>query len=625
MSIGMSAKGHTHIIMVLNMRRFVRPEDQERFETLRGAPEFVEILRSNCSQWTNQDKFLPLLQYQEQHWDGTVPPEEHMSDEEVGFATGVFRTLMLERFNSPTYVLDKNKVIFDDALRSNFQFKTLFLRAWERWEIYLRPTFSGFFVIRLTQSYQTRSRSFMLLAKDVMRLQEALDIRSAQSWLARNRQRYQEHPDTLAEKERSVKRLLDWMGADEEQCNQLLYYPVQWKLAMEVASRFVEAIGGKIDVPGKQPINLYIPEPSLSIPLHDSYIVHHFDEILADPEDVRRVKKTSTNSNARIKVSVHDIRQSPRLKRNLMNLIEGSILRDRDVEGGSEADEGFHFPEPRWSISDALDTLNQASWNDELCLLAGRTAIISPAPRWRNHEIAVSTVPSATLQARYTRYWDAIERMVEFVLEVRVLAQLVESLSYDLLGKIITPVHATRNKLFGGDIQMDQSLPGLIERAAHLRRLTALVQSLSHPMLWSRAEYAIQKADYLLDQLGVNQTIEHIQRNIEGINSVVDHVDELYLADLAEKNNEKATILSVSLAAASLTLTLLMLPSFWTEVGFNGPPGSTPSLIQTIIGCFGTLIAGILVVCAIGLLWITIFKRHKEMGSFFRRFINGKN
>ncbi len=622
MSLGMSAKGYTHVIMALNMRRFVQPADQDRFESLRGSLELTEILRSNAARWQDLQKFQLLRQYMEHPQEPGQPGEEPMSAEEVGFATGVFRPLMLERFSTPTYQLDKSQVKFDEALASNFQFKTLFLRVWNRWNIYIRPTFSGFFVIRLTLPYRSQARSFMQLAKDVMRLQESLDVPSAQRRLVSNQEIYKEDPAMLDEKTRSVQRFLQWMGAEQEPPAHLLYYPLQWKLAMEVAGLFVEAVGDQIEVPNQEPIRLQRPKASLSIPLHDSYIIHHFDEMLADPADVKRVKLRAPGK-ARVKVDVNDIRKSHHLKRSLMSLIEGSILRDPRAARDSEGEEGFYFPEPRWSITDSLDANNQASWNDELCLLAGRTAIISPSPDWRNHEIAVSTVPSATLRAHYVTYWDAVERMIEFVTEIRILAQLVEGLTYDLLGEIIPPVHATRSKLFLGDIQMDKNLPDLITRAARLRRLTALVQSLSHPMLWSRAEYAVQKAEYLMDQLGLNKIIEHIQRTIEGITSVADPVDELYLADLGEKNNEKGTIVSVSLAAASLTLTFLTLPSFWQDVGWF-VNGAQPTPIQMVIGIIGTVIAAILVVFAVGILWATVYKRRLEMRLLFHRLINGK-
>jgi len=59
--------------------------------------------------------------------------------------------------------------------------------------------------------------------------------------------------------------------------------------------------------------------------------------------------------------------------------------------------------------------------------------------------------------------------------------------------------------------------------------------------------------------------VQHIERNIDSINGVADHVDELYLADLSEKSNEKTASLSNRLAAVSLILALLALPSFWAD------------------------------------------------------------
>jgi hypothetical protein len=81
-----------------------------------------------------------------------------------------------------------------------------------------------------------------------------------------------------------------------------------------------------------------------------------------------------------------------------------------------------------------------------------------------------------------------------------------------------------------------------------------------------RAEYAVVKAERLFELLDVPRIINHIERNIESINSVADHVDELYIADLSEKSNDKATILSLGLTAVSFILVLLVLPSFWADL-----------------------------------------------------------
>lgn len=209
---------------------------------------------------------------------------------------------------------------------------------------------------------------------------------------------------------------------------------------------------------------------------------------------------------------------------------------------------------------------------------------------------------------------------MEFVIEIRVLSQLIESESYDLLREIAQTVHETRSKLFTGDIKLDQRLPDLVTRAAYLRHLAALSQSLSHPQLWSRAEYAIQKATYLLEQLGVPTILEHIERNITSISSVVDHVDELYLADLSEKENDNSTILSLGLAAASLTLTLLMLPSFWADIKSSW--GDPFTVWQWMLAAFGIVLSICLIAGALYMLRIAFIQR-KKVKKMFDKFLEG--
>lgn len=608
MDTTISAKGYTNIILVLNMKRFIHPDSQEQFETIRGTKEFASVLKNSWPvKESCQDVFTSMEDYLLRQAGDTMQPDDMMLTEQVGYATGVFRSLAMEEYNFPTYYLDKDKVIFPDDLLSNFQFKTLFLRAWERWEIFIRPTNTGFFVIRLTQTYQDRPRSLLMLAQDVLHLQESLDIRSAQNWLKHNRERYVNQPETLAVKERSVLALLNWLGTDEHASGHILYYPVQWKLAMVIAGLFVEHICQEIAIPEQPLIRLANPAPRLSVPLHDSYVIHHIDDLLADPAIIKRAK-SSQKGNVQILVNLNDIRNSTHLRKALVNLAEGSVLtRNCDEE---PAEECGHFPTPRWSITDSILTeSNHASWNDEFCLLSSRTAIIIPSRRWRDHELAVSTVPSATLRVQYARYWGAIERMIEFVMEIRVLVQLIESVSYDLLGEIVGTVQVTRTQIFEGDIIMDGNLPVLVTQAAHLRRLAALAQGLSRPQLWSRAEYAIQKAGYLMDQLQVPKTLEYIEHNISSINSVVDHIDEWYLADLSEKSNDRTTFLSIGLAAASLTLTLLVLPSFWADISPMSKNFQSLPWIWKAAGFVGTGLAIVLMALAAYFLSIAVRQR----------------
>jgi hypothetical protein len=633
MKANVSARGYTSVILIMNMKRFISPDQDERsrFETLRGKREFANVLRSTWPDAIHkQGVFMTMEEYKRRRveTEGKQPkPGDTMPTDQIGFATGIFRSHMLEEYSFPAYAVDKSCIEFSPDLESNFQFKTLFKKVWDRWDIYIRPTFSGFFVIRLTNRYKEKARTFLAIAQDVLRLQESIDVPSAQKWLEHSRDRYFNDPDTLSVKERSVKALLDWVGSGENAAGGILYYPIQWKIAMEVASRFVQLIGSEISIQGAKPINLITPDPSLSIPLHDSYVIHHFDSLLAETSLLKAQNGKAKNKN-QIAVTLNDIRDSHILKRSLVNLMEGSLLRNQsaaaekatDILNTQNIEATSYFPNPKWSLVDGLFEQNQASWNDEFCLLGPRTALIIPSQEWKNSEITVSTVPSSTLHVKYARYWAAIERMIEFLVEIRVLSQLIESESYDLLGEIAQTVHETRSMLFTGDIKMDQRLPDQVTQAAHLRHLAALSQSLSHPQLWSRAEYSIKKATYLLEQLGVPTIQEHIQRNINSISSVVDHVDELYLADLSEKENDNSTILSLGLAAASLTLTLLMLPSFWADIWASF--GTKTTIWHWILVSIGTGLSVLLIGGALYLIRIAIIQR-KKVKKLFDKFLNG--
>ncbi len=608
MSDRIAAKGYTRAVLILNMKRFVQGDDaRKHFEMLRGTDAFADAIRNVWPEkLQSQSRFKPLR-------------EGEMSVEDVGFATGVFRSLMLDQLTSTTYWLDKDQVQFSSGLESNFQFKTLFKRVWDRWEISIRPTMTGFFVIQLVYRYQQSPRTMINLAKDTIKLQEPLDVPSAANWLKYNRERYENQPEKLAEKEHSVKELLTWLGAEveEPQTSETLYYPVQWKLAVEVINLFLE--NGRLSLQYKDnEVQLQPSPPSQSLPLHDSFIIYHFDELLAEPGVIDRKRSGEGIAGVKVPVTVNDIRKSKQLRNALVNLMEGTVLREPD-KPDDELNANGYFPSPRWSRADALfddPEVNLASWNDELCLFNHRSALILPSKKWWDYELAISTVPSATLNVSYARYWEAIIRMIEFVLEVRVLSQLIESDSYRLLTRIADTIEGIRADMFKGDIVIEGELKEQMTRAAHLRRVAGLAQSISHPPYWGRAEFAIQKAETLLDLLDVPRILAHVERNIESINSVADHVDELYIADLSEKSNDKATMLSIGIAALSFIVTLLALPSFWYDLDGLQEEWLHSEALYWAIFYTGTILGFVIIALAPVLLLVSM--RRQGVGRMLR-------
>lgn len=576
MKAKISARGYTNVILVLNMKRFIAAKDQKRFESIRGTPQFAEVLRNGW--WNAKSKKTPFTR--NIHEIKRDYATDNMSTEEVGFATGVFRTLFLEEHVVPTYLLRKEKINFPKDLMDNFQFRNLFLHTWKNWNIYIRPTVTGMFVIRLTREYDS-PREVIKIAEDALKLNESLDVQSARAWLAKKKQEFKDQPDDLKKVQRSVKAFLKWLGSKPSDRSELLYNPVQWKIAMEVASLFVKATGA-IPIPDSEPLHLSKPEPRLSIPLHDSYVIYHIDEIYADESIVNKGEKLNetdlqednskskrNNYSRQIPVTPEALNRSPLIKRALTNLLEGAILEHRIGTGNSGADRkniSLNFPAQRWQVIDRIMERNLASWMGEICLLTSRTALVIPSRKYKKDNLLVSTTPGATLKVKYARYWGAVERMIEFGIEIRTLAQLVERASYESLEETAQTVDTARKTLQAGDIELDSHLPQHVISAGNLRRLAALSQGMSDPLVWSRSEYAIEKAQYLLDQLGVPTLLTHIDRNMTSLNSLVDHIDELYALDLAEKNNDLSAVMTLGLTAVSFILTLIMLPSFWTDL-----------------------------------------------------------
>src|SRR5688500_20092633 len=115
---------------------------------------------------------------------------------------------------------------------------------------------------------------------------------------------------------------------------------------MEVCRWFVEDISSEIPVAGEaRPIKLDVPPPSLSIPLHESYVAHHFTELLADNSIVPRSKAGNEKANSQISITVNDIRESPQIRQALVSLMEGFILKPYQEENQYDTSRSDHsFP-----------------------------------------------------------------------------------------------------------------------------------------------------------------------------------------------------------------------------------------------------------------------------------------
>lgn len=635
------AIGHTSVILVVNMNQFIVDDNgrsnHRQFERLRGTKRFADILQDQWSQQfptvdkvnqiNKRDREDMLFMLTDPDWQPGGEPQ--MSIDEIGFVTGIFRQNMLSDYSAPEYQLNKDAMHFDPLLASNYQFRRLLSqRVWKQWDIFLRPTVTGLFVIRLTRKY-TRMQAIDRMARDVLDLQQSFDLSGAIQQYAKLNDDPIYADLSQAEREQnreSVNALLKWLRVDKDNLPSPGYIPVQWQLALEVCHRFLKAVGYKIKPDHKKSngvIHMQESPYSVSAQLHDSYVIYHLDEITTlysrkNPHEVNEqgpwhvfpkdLKYLSENAGYGKKVAISKVKES------LLNMLEGAMLSRREDSG----DATRYFPTHSREAVDAVFEQDTATWADEICLLTSRTALLMPSHASRESELYISTLPATdTTSVMYRSYWLAFERMIEFVAEVRVLAQLLERDSLMISQEFVDRLRDIRYGLLHDTLDVKPSeLSEQVEEAANLVRLVAICQSLSTPHVWSRAEYAVDKAERLIQEMQITRFLDHAERNVTSLTRFVDHIDELYIAEQSERSNESTNRVSTLLGVVSLSVILFSLPSFWRDSqeihdGLLIDQYLTPQFIS-IISLVGSVLAIALGLMGFLLVIFTLFRRRRQ-------------
>ncbi len=635
-----SARGHVTAVLVLDMRRFVDPADQKQFESLRGSPYFRTALRDAWPTALHTDSAFTVARHP---LDGESVTSR-MPTDEVAFLSGVFRLNAIQDYAVPLYYLqNKRGVAFPPDILDNVQFTNVFLEVWRNWEIYLRPTVTGMFVISLRRRYD-RTTPLLRIAADVVTLQTAFDIPGALHRLDEFQARLANGDPEAAAKIRSIEAFLAWLDAEERPTTgHPGYAPVQWKLAMEVCRQFVQDVGLQIPTSSGRTIRLRVPERTTETPLHDSFLIYHVDELLAVEPILSKARAgedgvadevesavsqhtalLATKSPPKILVSPADIMHSDELQQQIAGLLEGAVLRRATGAARPSARlvaPKSYFPDHRARYLEDIFACDAATWSDEMCVLTSRAAFVMPSRHARQNELLLSNFAASTGRVMYVWYWEAMERMFELAIEVRVLAHLIERGSADLLREIEQELTLVRDGMSRRDIRVNyEVLTDKVERVANMSRLMGLGQSLSTPTVWGRAEFAVEKARLLLQRQDVPLLMQHAERNVANLSELINHIDELYLADLSENNNRLSFYLSILLAGLPLSVIVFTVISFWADAD-DLVPGSIPVIIQTLVPqivIWGSSLSLVLSVIAIAIILFGV-------GSFTRNMLRSRS
>jgi hypothetical protein len=255
-----------------------------------------------------------------------------------------------------------------------------------------------------------------------------------------------------------------------------------------------------------------------------------------------------------------------------------------------------------------------------MCVLTGRAALVMPSRHARQDELLLSNFAASTGRVMYLWYWEAMERMFELAIEVRVLAHLIERGSADLLREFEQELTLVRYGMSRRDIRVNyEVLTEKVERVANMSRLLGLGQSLSTPTVWGRAEFAVEKARLLMRRQDVPLLMHHAERNVANLSELINHIDELYLADLSESNNRLSFYLSMLLAGLSLSVIVFTVISFWADSD-DLAPGSVPATMLTMVPQIVTLGTVLSLALSAVALAVIIF----GIGSFTRNLMRAR-
>lgn len=578
--------GTTTHFVVLNMYQFVdRGNDEHgfpyrfRLDQVRGQRDFARVLDEDWQRLINENS--------ESKFRAQTDEERIGSPERVGFATGLFRSSMLQKYQSPLFHVDIAALLRsmpEYALFSgSSQFKPIAEAFIEDsfWKVALRPTVLGTFVVHFVHrqpeglpinaiDYQLKNlqRVFdilpLLKAHQAVRTGRVVDEQTKHDaalyrWLSRNMgaEGASHQPQVDSRRHRNPGRYTHPMDL----------VTVRLQLATTIAREFLRCVTDYdrcvrvVTVPTARgekevrfTVKFSIDEP-MNAPVLESYTIHHIDKLTHGGVAVCRSDLDRNDANE------IDI---PRIRRQLTRLLEGSVLFDSTQPHDTQTD-----PLIKENVAKKLFESDQATWQDELCLMTAHATMLWPSNKYQDFRVTTMTHMEKPDRSpfRYKDYWVALERMIEFILEIRMLVQVLDRASGQVVEDFVVHLDHTRRGMVNNDIELTPAeMTRLSSRAANVSRLVSMGQSLSSPSNWCRVESAIHKATYLIDLLAIPQFLKDIEFDANTLINLVNHLDDLYAANLSEEGNRSSERLTLTLAAASLLTSILGLASFLADI-----------------------------------------------------------
>ena len=518
--------GNAYVILALDLAAFVTDDSLNDFQQIKGQKFF--------------DQYLEKLPQKVCKGPFDLS-DEYRKHEQSGYGIGVFNRVFAEDNFAPTYTVIKEKLEFPSYLLNNVQFKDRFLPVWKRWDFHLRVSSNGIVTLILHLNIP-KYREIELAAQDVMGLHYYFDMANAlerrkefQSNLGLD-ELSQAQKESIKQKIDSIEQLTAWV--QERSMNHLENEksPVVWQMAVEVMRRWIQNIDGNISLKDEAgtlwKINLNLHPRSGT--LREIYTTYIFTSI--------RDRKNPSSLSAGL--PPQEILSTPSYQQIVAAVAEGALLHGR---------KDYTLPLHNLQIANDLMGKNLATWDKELCIVTDKSTLIYYRP------LDKQKVAFSSREVSYEDYWLTILRLIEFGLEVKMLALLLEVQTANLLVSRLSKKRQVNKGL--STLTTDSIAIQLL----NISRLLAHTRSLSSAPLVGQANYAIRKYQFLLASFGVSEILTHAEINLSSMSQLLERSIDLDMQFQSQTVSETALAFSMVFASVSLIMGLLTFPSFVSD------------------------------------------------------------
>lgn len=348
----------------------------------------------------------------------------------------------------------------------------------------------------------------------------------------------------------------------------------QWTIAMSILEAFLEAVNRQLVLQlegGEHVIRFTSPAEVKHTLRLDRYVIYAFRKVERDgqlllPNDLKR-----------------DYAQT------LASFMEGML-----VERDGERRFPHHAPQQALALAEG----DVSSWEEELCLFTGESALI--------YYPLVGSVtyvggPLGLDAHAYAAYWAGIVRGIEHLVAFRAEAQQVERRTTNLLSQVpgltrkVNDGHLTVEDLWLLD-HLAMGLSDIFDSLPELRSMAVTTTAF-------RADVVRCKFDVLLRELAVHETLELVNTNVEQLNFFLSYYNDMRLQWQGQRTNT----LGIWLGA---TVLFMAVSSFLADTFNVIDVLSDPRQKGwTIIAWLATFVVGLLILALMTLRARRLFNR----------------